>query len=296
FESTGFANFTESKEYKDAGFETKAQFAKTGFINLRQQKALKKYGKSHDEAIASESEISLSRFVECDKAGGSMYKYECQGKQVLWYAKIDRHADDGVYLDVVNKCGIDERYSKAVWSKELSYDFWKENDDSCILVLAEIKSENFRTPTIKVKSVVWSETPDEKRQRVLEAKRLEAERIDQKKKQEKLQRELEERKRKSQLEANKFNPEWLVDEYGIMAGIRCEDYVENLAKNTFRWTDGWLEAKFPRYLVSNDEEPYVITIIGDKIEFQNGFGAWGKVTYFCKYDTKAEEVLYAYAE
>jgi hypothetical protein len=63
-----------------------------------------------------------------------------------------------------------------------------------------------------------------------------------------------------------------------------------LAKNNFEWTDGLLEPKFSHYRWKNQDAGEV-TYIGDKIKFQNGFGAWTYHTYECDLDASGETVL-----
>ena len=284
FEESGFLNFDEAKEFRDAGYSSKQKFLKTGFIDLEQAAALKSYGSTHDEAVAAGSEVSLAEFKSCDSAGGSTYDNECFGKDVIWYAKVDRYADSGTYLDIVENCTDNSTNSKAAWSTELSYDFWKQNDGACVQVLANIRDENWVTPTIVVEKVLWTESLDSKNKRIeAEEKLAEQQRIN------------EEKQKTAELEQNKFNPEWLSDKFGAAGGVRCRPLVEGLAKYTYRWTDGWLDTKFPSYLTSNKGEPFVLTLVGDKIEFQNGFGAWSKMKYYCKYNVKTQKVLDVWA-
>ena len=73
------------------------------------------------------------------------------------------------------------------------------------------------------------------------------------------------------------------------ANTYCANRVERLGKYDFEWTDGWLELKFSRYLPS--ENPGVIIYMGDKIKFQNGFGAWQPHIYVCEFDTRTNTVL-----
>jgi hypothetical protein len=72
--------------------------------------------------------------------------------------------------------------------------------------------------------------------------------------------------------------------------VRCKGPVERLAKNNFEWTDGLLEPKFSHYRWKN-QSTGIITYIGDKIKFQNGFGAWIFHTYECDLDASGETVL-----
>ncbi|MDT4864180.1 hypothetical protein FQZ97_989310 [compost metagenome] len=48
--------------------------------------------------------------------------------------------------------------------------------------------------------------------------------------------------------------------------------------------------KFPRFKWK-DQPSGVITYIGDKIQFQNGFGALQNHTYACDYNTITAQVL-----
>ena len=70
----------------------------------------------------------------------------------------------------------------------------------------------------------------------------------------------------------------------------CQDPIEKLAKNRAEWTDSHWHLKFNRFRWK-DERQGVITYIGDKIKFQNGFGAWIFHTYECDYDTQNEMTL-----
>lgn len=80
------------------------------------------------------------------------------------------------------------------------------------------------------------------------------------------------------------------DKHSIGAAIRCRAPVEKLAKYSFEWTDGWLEPKFSRFRWAS-KSAGTVTYVGDKIKFQNGFGAFQFYTYFCDYDPDHEVVL-----
>lgn len=64
------------------------------------------------------------------------------------------------------------------------------------------------------------------------------------------------------------------------AGFRCTTPIEQHATNSAKWTDGTLEPKFSRYRWRN-KEATVVTVIGDKVQFQNGFGAHINMVYEC---------------
>lgn len=76
----------------------------------------------------------------------------------------------------------------------------------------------------------------------------------------------------------------------IEAGIACRRWVERLAKNDFQWTDGWLETKFSHYRWKIKTKG-IVTYIGDKIKYQNGFGAWIRHTYECDFDTESKRIV-----
>lgn len=79
------------------------------------------------------------------------------------------------------------------------------------------------------------------------------------------------------------------EKHSVSAAVRCTDPVERLAKNNFEWTDGILEPKFSHYRWKNQATGEV-TYIGDKIKYQNGFGAWIYHTYECDLDGSGEVV------
>lgn len=73
------------------------------------------------------------------------------------------------------------------------------------------------------------------------------------------------------------------------AGVYCKDHVERLAKYSARWTDGTFETKFSRFRWL-DQSKGTLTYIGDKIEFQNGFGAHQAHIYECDYNPETNVV------
>ena len=74
------------------------------------------------------------------------------------------------------------------------------------------------------------------------------------------------------------------------AEVLCTGPVERLAKNNFEWTDGFLGQTFDHYRWKNQDAGEV-TPLGDKIRFQNGFGAWTYYTYECDLDASGQAVL-----
>lgn len=233
-------------------------------------------------------DLTMEQFASCKKTGGSVYKNECQGKTVLLTAIVERHSSDGVNMSVRQSCDSGERVF-SVDAQNLDYDYAKENDGRCVQVFAEIGKANFVTPDITVKKTVWKETEEELSQRLAAEKAKAEEEARIKAEEERLKKEAE----AALLEKNKTNAKWLSDKYSIAAGVACRSLVERLAKYDFEWTDGWLETKFPSYLTST-KAPYILTVSGDKIKFQNGFGAWQRQSYYCDYDVKNAQALQAY--
>ena len=88
----------------------------------------------------------------------------------------------------------------------------------------------------------------------------------------------------------------LLNKFRAEASVRCKRPVEKLAKNDFQWTtSGFLDLEFSRAMVDKDR-PRVLLLGGDKIKFQNGFGAWIRHKYICEFDTATREVLNVAAE
>jgi hypothetical protein len=84
------------------------------------------------------------------------------------------------------------------------------------------------------------------------------------------------------------------EKFTVEASVRCKRAVEGLAKYQAEWTDGFLETKFSHYRWKN-KDAGVVTYIGDKVKFQNGFGAWQMMLYECDFDTNTKESVDARA-
>lgn len=74
----------------------------------------------------------------------------------------------------------------------------------------------------------------------------------------------------------------------IAAGFTCVQSVERLAKHSVKWTDGTLEPKFSHYRW-RDQSAGHVTFIGDKVQFQNGFGAFTNMIYECDLDMSTDQ-------
>ena len=83
------------------------------------------------------------------------------------------------------------------------------------------------------------------------------------------------------------------DKHLMGASVYCPQFIERMAKYDAEWTDGWIEPKFSRFRwqdVANRTDG-IVTFIGDKVKFQNGFGAWLPMTYECDFDPSANAVI-----
>ena len=97
-------------------------------------------------------------------------------------------------------------------------------------------------------------------------------------------------KKKAEEAACRANLQCWGDKHSIAASVYCPDHIERLAKYAHEWTDGWLGSKFDRF-GWKDRKQGIVTYFGDKIRFQNGFGAWIPHSYKCDYDTQNEKVI-----
>lgn len=74
------------------------------------------------------------------------------------------------------------------------------------------------------------------------------------------------------------------------ATLACRKAVESAAEYQAEWTDGALESKFPRFGWA-DRPRGALRFHGDKVKFQNGFGAWKNMEYACTFDPDANAVI-----
>ena len=77
------------------------------------------------------------------------------------------------------------------------------------------------------------------------------------------------------------------DKHSLRATSVCRPLIENSAKYDYEWTDGWLGAKLTKFRWKS-RKTGVISYYGDQIKFQNGFGAWMRIGYWCDYNPATE--------
>ena len=76
----------------------------------------------------------------------------------------------------------------------------------------------------------------------------------------------------------------------IFAAVTCPAQIERLARYGVRWVDGILKPKISRFGWKNQEE-WIATYVGDRVEFQNGFGAWQPHVYECDVNVRSRAVV-----
>ncbi len=74
------------------------------------------------------------------------------------------------------------------------------------------------------------------------------------------------------------------------AATSCVVPIQRMAQYDFEWVDGITDMKLSHFRWL-DQKAGTVTYIGDKIKFQNGFGAWQRYVYECDYDPERELVL-----
>lgn len=74
------------------------------------------------------------------------------------------------------------------------------------------------------------------------------------------------------------------------AMFSCPRHIERMARYDHEWTDGFLGVKFSHYRW-RDIENGIVTVIGDSIKFQNGFGAWSNMIYECDINPETNAIL-----
>jgi hypothetical protein len=61
----------------------------------------------------------------------------------------------------------------------------------------------------------------------------------------------------------------------------CPDRIESYSQYQFKWINGFFSSKFSDYKWGDEKSGSVI-LMGDALQFQNGFGAWQNIVYACE--------------
>lgn len=86
----------------------------------------------------------------------------------------------------------------------------------------------------------------------------------------------------------------LAERHLISANSECRVPIERLGRYDSRWDKSVFEPRFSHYRWK-DQAQGIVTYIGDRISFQNGFGAWMPHTYECDFNTKSRAAIEARA-
>jgi hypothetical protein len=73
----------------------------------------------------------------------------------------------------------------------------------------------------------------------------------------------------------------------------CDPLIERQARYQYRWTDGLFDGpKYSghRWNPKHGQERHLVDFYGDKLELQNGFGAWSNYIYVCTIDVHSNTV------
>jgi hypothetical protein len=77
----------------------------------------------------------------------------------------------------------------------------------------------------------------------------------------------------------------------VFCGSGANDYLRSVAKYEFKWDNvAIFDTKFDQYS-KRVSAPGVLTLVTHKAMLQNGFGAYGRTTLMCDYDTQSKTVL-----
>ncbi len=277
----GFSSVEEMTNITSQGYETKKaydeRYKKYGFDSIE----LMEVFQSNGYETMSEYERVKNRTPEWfinNCKNSNRYMDDCFGKRIIWYGIVSSVGSSVANIDVRGDQGVKPKTSNPfaflrIDSKSLIDYGVKEGQ--LIEFHGRIDQENFVTPDIEGITFVRFESE--------EAQKLRNKMITDKIAKEK-------KKEKKGFEKNKYNAKWLMDKYEISAGTTCSREIPKLAKYDHKWTDGMFETKFA-YYKKDVSSPGVLTVLGDKIKFQNGFGAWKKMEYWCDYDTIRKTVV-----
>ncbi len=260
-------------------------------------------GKLTSEEIVKFDQTTFDMLKDCaqtSRYSRGRFQKHCDGKTGVFYADVllsgrtsyqikrdscegsdkigARHSERGLFDDPLVQLRASNRLPRCVKA------VWRVDGDEGLRPLHLLEEE---TDAEKLAREERAEKARAAEQLRIKQERLEKERLA------KEEKERERRESAEKLERNKNDAEWLGNQYGLIATPSCKRAVQSLARYDYEWTDGWLDMKFPSFL-SEVKEPFTVTFTGDRIKFQNGFGAWQKKQYYCDYDVKRAQVVRAY--
>jgi len=270
----GFSSVEEMTRVTSQGYKTKKEYderyKKYGFESVEMMKVFQSNGYETMFDYEMVKGRTPEWFVKnCE--GESDYMTACFGKRIIWYGMVNSVGPNSVSIyvrgDKGDKIKTSNPFSLTIDSRSLKHHGVKEGQ--LIEFHGKIDQENFITPDIENITFVRFESKEDQESR----------------NQRKMNKIAKDKKvQRDDIEKNKYNATWLMNKYEISAGTKCSIKIPKLAKYDYEWTDGFLEVKFPYYKKQVSSQG-VLTVLGNKIKFQNGFGAWMRMEYWCDYDT-----------
>ena len=268
--SSGFLDSTEAQKFNSQGFNSFDEVVKQrGFATVKETREAMKIGFTSKSEYSRALEITPEKYTKECKADFSA----CKGRKVIWYVREDSDSDaTGRRLKVVDSC--EDQKSWLTVDGNMGSKFI---ENRCSRIVAKLLKDNWLYDDIFILDTLESETETEAKNRVTAMAQLKL-----------LEMVAKKAKLDAELELHKTDARWMASNYRARISLICAPEVEKLAKYDFEWIGGWTAPKFPNY-VGKVKKPYVLTIAGDAIKFQNGFGAYKKTKYYCDYNLKTDE-------
>ncbi len=259
---------------------------KLGFESIEQRDAMSRRGYTSMAQYKTVRELGPNYFYKnCKEVEKRIYDSTCKGKKISWYGEIN-NADTsyGANIKILNDDGSDLTNSFTIDSKSISSRISKADEGKRIEFEGIIGDKNFVSPDIESISYIKLETDKDKELRLSQQKKIQIENA-----------QVQEKLAAEEYEKNSNNAAWLDSKFGITGALLCgnevDAFLRDAAKYSYKWDDtGWLSTKFDRY-ISKVKSPGIITYTSNKATFQNGFGAYQRVTITCDYDTQKKKVL-----
>jgi hypothetical protein len=268
--SRGFLDFTEAQKFNSQGFNSFREVVKQrGFTTVKETREAMKIGFTSKSEYSRALEITPEKYTKECKVDFSA----CKGRKVIWYVREDSNSDaTGRRLNVVDSCEDQKSWLTVDGNMDSKF-----IENRCSRIVAKLVKDNWLYDDISILDTLDSETETEVKNRVTAMAQLKL-----------LEMAAKKVKLDAELELHKKDARWMASNYQARISLICAPEVEKLAKYDFEWTGGWTAQNFPNY-VGKVKKPYVLTITGDAIKFQNGFGAFRKTTYYCDYNLKTDE-------
>lgn len=99
-----------------------------------------------------------------------------------------------------------------------------------------------------------------------------------------------EKRQAKESELCKTNIQCWGKKHRLDATFASEKMIERMAKYQYEWTVNMFRDRLIRFKWRNKPD-LTVTYIGDKIKFQNAFGAWQNMIYYVDYDPINKKVL-----